>query len=285
MTGRCSDLARAAAEPLAGTAPYARTWVAVEQPGPWGARALTASRLDPAVGRALADRTADLPVTVVLIRRPGHHADLGRPGPRTVLVAHTGPGRPWLERGVLDDPAALLDIDVAALADGVRPGIGSLDDGPVVLVCTNSRRDACCALRGRPAVTELAAALPGRVWESSHLGGHRFSPTVLRLPDGFVFGGPGAARLDLAACRGRTALTRPAQAAELAVLAAQGVAPRGLVVAVEADGRVGVRDGERRWSVRVDAQPLPDRPESCGAPDVPAVALRAVIDGAVCTGG
>lgn len=284
MTIRCSDLARSGGEPLAGTAPYARAWVALEQPGPWGARALTASRLDPAVGRALTDRTADLPVTVVLIRRPGHHADLGRSGPRTVLVAHTGPGRPWLEQGVVDDPATLIDLDLAALADGVRPRVGPLVDGSVLLVCTNSRRDACCALRGRPAVAELSATRPGRVWESSHLGGHRFAPTVLSLPDGFVFGGPGATRLDLASCRGRTALAAPAQAAELAVLAGlSGLAgaPRALAVSEGAEGRFRVADGARTWPVLVRAEALADRPESCGKPAVPAVAHRAVVEASV----
>ncbi|MCU0266029.1 MAG: sucrase ferredoxin [Actinomycetia bacterium] len=279
MTLRCSAVARAGGEPLAGTAPHARAWVALEQPGPWGPQALTSSHLDAAVGAALVQRTAGLPVTVVLIRRPGRHADHRLPGPRTVLVAHSGPASSWLERGTIEDPAVLLDLDLVALADGARAGLGPLEAEPVLLVCTNSRRDTCCALHGRPAVDELAAARPGRVWESSHLGGHRFAPTVLSLPDGFVYGGPRAATLGLGACRGRSALPPPAQAAELAVLLALGSAPRPLTVEDAGPGRLVVHDAGHAWPVRVHTEALASRPESCGKPPVPGLTHRAVVDG------
>jgi len=234
---RCSTVARVLAEPLAGTAPLARTWVALEQPGPWGNRALTQSHLDPGVGADLTARSDGTGVTVVLVRRPGHHADAtsvaretgtgpagagprghGTAPPRALWIAHTGV-EPWLLRATVTDPAVLLDLDFGALAAGTRPALGEPDAEALLLVCTNSRRDECCALIGRPLAAELAATWPGRVWESSHLGGHRLAPVVLSLPDGFVFGGPRAASLSLSSCRGRSTLDRPGQAAELAELA------------------------------------------------------------------
>ena len=51
-------------------------------------------------------------------------------------------------------------------------------------MCTNARRDVCCAVRGRPVALEAAAARPGQVWECSHTGGHRFAPTAVVLPHG-----------------------------------------------------------------------------------------------------
>ena len=55
---------------------------------------------------------------------------------------------------------------------------------PALLVCTNARRDVCCAVRGRPVALQAAAERPGQVWECSHTGGHRFAPTAVLLPHG-----------------------------------------------------------------------------------------------------
>ena len=56
------------------------------------------------------------------------------------------------------------------------------------LVCAHSRRDTCCAVRGRAVAAELQAVRPGVVWECSHTGGHRFAANVLVLPSGLLYG-------------------------------------------------------------------------------------------------
>ncbi|HEX5771780.1 MAG TPA: sucrase ferredoxin, partial [Nocardioidaceae bacterium] len=75
----CSEQSAAVHEPMAGTAPHALAWVALEQNGPWGARAFSQSHLDPDVGRAIEDTAAEYDVRPALIRRPGRHADPHRP--------------------------------------------------------------------------------------------------------------------------------------------------------------------------------------------------------------
>ena len=62
------------------------------------------------------------------------------------------------------------------------------DADPLYLVCTHGRHDACCALRGRPVALELDRVRPGRVWETSHVGGDRFAANLLVLPTGEVYG-------------------------------------------------------------------------------------------------
>ncbi len=268
---RCSENARELGEPLAGTAPVAAAWVALEQSGPWGRNALLESHLDPRLGARLVELSAALPVTVVLVRRVGEHADHHRAGDKRALwIAWSGGADgsgSWLRHAEVEDPWVVADLDLEALARGRTPGLGQPDsDERLLLVCTNGRRDVCCAINGRAAAVELAGRHPGRVWESSHLGGHRLSPTVLSLPDGFVYGGPGATALDLAACRGRSGLDRPPQAAELAVLAATGAtAPRALPVRPGGVGQwlVGSSREERRVDVH-DRTLEPARPESCG---------------------
>ena len=102
-------------------------------------------------------------------------------------------------------------------------------DAPILAVCTNSSRDACCGIDGRALVTSLSA-LPG-VWECSHLGGHRFAPTALLVGSGVVYGRltePIARQLVMhgpdpqtsAWMRGRSSLEPAVQAAEAHLLAA-----------------------------------------------------------------
>ena len=185
----CATLARALDEPLYGTASRVRGWVLLEQPGPWGREAVTESRLDRDLARAL-ERAADAAgLRLLLIRRSGR----GASQPHTCFVAHTSRGRRWLERRRLDDPAELLTLDMAAVVAGERPGFGQPVTEPVYLVCTNGRHDRCCATYGRPLALALAAAHGELIWESSHVGGDRFAGNLVCLPDGHYFGRVGPA--------------------------------------------------------------------------------------------
>lgn len=322
--GSCSGRVDAAGLSAYGTAAAAHAWVALEQPGPWGRTAATQSHLDPELAAAIESAVASASGRLVLVRAPGPHPDaattrtpLGsaRPGDsrsdareqegdrRTVLVAWSGPS-PWLLRGRVDDPADLLTLDWAALGAGdeqrVRAGAGWLSPDPLgaVLVCTNGRRDRCCAIRGRPVALDAGRARPGRVWEGSHLGGHRFAPTALVLPVGRLFGRLDAAgvvaAVDAAAearlpaellgprhDRGVGRLPAPAQVAESAVRAGTGETawgrlqvdePRSALARPPAGGdrwEVPVRhtDG-RRWTVHVTRRPGPALSDSCGKPPV-----------------
>lgn len=285
----CSTASQELDEPLAGTAATARTWLLLEQPGPWGAKALTSSHLDPALGRALEAAAKGTGVRIALIRRPGRHADFGTPTTRQVYAAHTVPGSVWLHSATIDDPGQLLDLDFAALGRGGHHTVDSVlgarphTGDPLALVCTNGKRDRCCALLGRPLAAALAASGVEGVWEVTHLGGHRFSPTLLVLPYGYAYGraeahavqevlhGVQEGRIVVAGCRGNSAWERPGQAAELAVRTAvreygtdalsvmrtKGAAPRWEVTVAHADGR--------RWHVVVvQGASAPPRPESCG---------------------
>jgi hypothetical protein len=280
----CATLSLELSEPLAATAATAATWLLVEQAGPWGAKALTESHLDSELGRALDLAAAGTGVRVALIRRPGRHADC-LPGARhEVIVAHTAPGRSWIRRETVADPAELLRLDFAALGSGHHNDFGiEHAGGPIALVCTNGRRDRCCALLGRPLAAELAAAGHSEVWEVTHLGGHRFSPTMLVLPYGYAYGRlTGTAAKDVLAStaaghmvpewsRGRSFWDRPGQAAEQAVreLTGETLAE---VLTVDQPSRAGdgwlvaVRhDDGRAWEVEVvEGVSEPARPESCG---------------------
>jgi hypothetical protein len=265
---------------MAGTTVVAAAWLCVEQPGPWGRDALRDSHLDSGVARELARRSKAAGVRVAVIRRPGPHADRHRVVPRRVFVAHTRPGSMWLEQAMIADPAELLGIDLGAVASGVRPGFEAVAS-PLLMVCTNGRRDVCCALYGRPVAAELD------VWECSHTGGHRFAPTGVLLPSGYGYG-----RMDVELgsrlvasrdvvverCRGRSAWEPAGQVAELAVREATGERdPDALVVVVQQGSRVVVAhvDG-RQWTVTVGTVTGERvRPPKCEAEPVPPVSVVA----------
>lgn len=65
-----------------------------------------------------------------------------------------------------------------------------------LLVCTHGSRDRCCGQAGTVLFLEVENAVQAsedltsvRVWRTSHIGGHRFAPTALTLPDGMTWAG------------------------------------------------------------------------------------------------
>jgi hypothetical protein len=282
-----------------GTAPSAMFWVALEQNGPWGAQAATQSHLDPDLGRTLNGICQDAGGRFILIRRPGAHSDLSEGNPQRVYLAGGLAGSPWLLEADLDDPARLVRLSLLG-ADTLRRGdLDAIQDAlpelrlspvPVLMICSNSRRDICCSVRGRPVALEAALQRPGQVWECSHTGGHRFAPTGVLLPHGQTLGrlsgasavdAVDAARLgelpaDLLGAahdRGRSHLSAPEQAAE-SVVRQQIQEPVLLALSTTTTPhpdqentwscRVSHVDG-RHWDVVAERVPVADDlPASCG---------------------
>jgi hypothetical protein len=289
-----------------GTAAVARFFVIVEQSGPWGRNAATESHLDHELGAELDARAAQAGGRLMLVRKPGGHPD--HVGPHTVLLAYAGgpPGEAWLLSARLAHAGDLLGLDWGALARGnkalVRASLpGAEPWEPVLLVCTNGRRDVCCAVRGRPLAAHASRIAPGRVWEVSHTGGHRFAPTAVLLPWGqtyaridhqsveWVLGASTTAHtpaelLGSVHDRGRSALAPAAQCAESHVRAGIGETHLPSLWAGEptpSDDAVDVpvthADG-RGWVVRVERVPAGrTRPESCGKAAVEVLEHRAAI--------
>ena len=301
----CSATSESLHESAFGSAATAKAWICLEQGGPWGRVAAVESHLDPVVGRQLDAAAQDASARFVLIRTPGRHADAhdGQHDRHTVLLASADVRAPVLLHGQVDDPAQLLPLDVEALVRddvvAVRSSVPDVRltaaDEPALLVCTNGRRDLCCAVRGRPVAVEASARRPGQVWETTHTGGHRYSPTGVLLPTGQTLGrfdtDLAVAALDAASQgelapqlhgpdhdRGLSALDAPVRAAVSAVREAvaeptlralTGTAEptsddAWLVTVTHSDGRTWEADATRTVLG-------PDRPESCVKPAVPQV--------------
>jgi hypothetical protein len=250
----CADAARARGASIAASAGRHDRFLLVEMPGPWGSSVAEATYPGTDVARELVRAAADAHTHVVLIRRPGRPADTGPAGtgpagtgPAGTGPAGTGPadrgpdgslawaiadtrGSGRLTWGSWREPGELLGIDLGAdhgaWAQSGGTAAGSSGPQRVALICTNGKRDRCCAVYGRPAAAAVAAAATDwDTWECSHLGGHRYAATMLLLPAGDMFGwldpesavaairGFDSGELALPHYRGRTGQPPQAQAA------------------------------------------------------------------------
>jgi hypothetical protein len=231
---RCSVQARLRGDSPVATAPPARRWLLVEQPGPWGRDALLESRFDRRVASRLSARARELGMRVQLVRRAGERLTDSH---MRWAVADTRPGVETVTWSTRSSDAELLDVPW----DG---SVGTVSAVPTYLVCAHGAHDVCCAVRGRPLARALSVpGTPADVWESSHLSGDRFAANVVVLPWGLVYGqvpedGGGlveahaAGRVVLPLLRGRAGLAPAAQAAqdharrELGLLGVDDLPPR-----------------------------------------------------------
>ena len=211
---RCSAVAEQLGEPMIGSVDERRRWLLVEDRSHWGEKAVR-----DVLGTAF-------------------EADAKSRGLRPLLVRHRegAPGADAVRRSFLVDTVTreiavrsirdLYELRLEELSDAPLDAFGEPHPDPIFLVCTNGRRDACCALRGRATLASLDAVDADATWECTHLGGHRFAGNLVCLPDGIVYGrvAPTVAprlvtayrdgRLDLEHLRGRSMLPASAQVAE-----------------------------------------------------------------------
>jgi hypothetical protein len=271
---RCAALARELGERPTGTASRISALLMIEHSGTWPVN-VRERLLTEVFGRGAPRRFDELHVRLglrsLVIRRPGRTTQSEHPA---VFVAGCRPGNHWLERLPVTDLAELTRLDLEALAVG-RGGVGEPVAHPMLLVCTHGRKDACCAIKGRPVADALSREYPEQTWQCTHFGGDRWAGNLLVAPHGVMYGQldavsavPAAAaaqagevRLDN--LRGRTGIDPFAQVAEIAVREQTGLAGLDDVLATEVhvleydiQASVEVRAGGDRFLVRVRRRPL-----------------------------
>lgn len=269
----CSTLSAQAGEALIGTAGRAEAFFLLEYRGTWEEKAFEKSALPDEVKQRLTGIAKSLPAAKVLLIKQDERS------PRWIrffvaIASDTGARLLRFELGAYED---LLTIDLPAVLDGQPVSQGQLVDEPIYLVCTNGRRDQCCARIGFPAYQALSKLAGPAAWECSHIGGHRFAANVYYLPSGILYGRVSAAdapalleagqagKLRLENLRGRTVYPPAAQSAEFALRQQSGDssldAYRLDQAVEEAPGQwrvefISNRDGERHvLAVRVEKGP------------------------------
>ncbi len=215
-------------QPMLGTAAVVDVWLLLEYRPAWRAKAISDNALGEGVRGWLTHGIEALEgqghkVRAQFIRQP----EIDRPDTR-LLIQHDGALRTFESGGPGYD--GLIQTPVETL---FRGDSGERLEAPRYFVCTNGQRDLCCARFGLPLYNQLRERLGERVWQVTHLGGHRFAPNVLVLPQGVLYGrvgmaGPDAgddsverfvAEVEAGAVprrylRGRSCYPKPVQAAE-----------------------------------------------------------------------
>lgn len=256
----CAAVADRRGDPLAGTAPRGTTWVLIEYRAAWPVNGFDGIDLDDGVHDRVFEAARALHARILLVRRYGRRR-AGGPGQWAVLH-RTRSGRSRQRWGVwrrdtdLEEIARILRA-IAEAGDGEVAPLGDDDRPSAVLVCAHGQHDVCCSVRGRPVAEALSDAWPERVWECTHVGGDRFAPNVLVVPDGVAYGRltPGTAcstieqhlagRISADHLRGYTDLVPVAQAAVAGLLASFGPAGRDDYAIVSMDR------GAESWRLRV----------------------------------
>jgi len=197
----CAQQSLDAGEPLFGTAAAdIAFWLLLEHDGRWDREALATPTLPEAVRAHLGRWLAQTPRARFQLVRDLRAEPLTFP--RRLFLVTSREGEARTREVLLGSWEELLALDLDALATTLPPAdprvVERLD--PLVLVCTHGRRDPCCARLGVSVFHELAQDLVGEhpdcVFQTTHLGGHRFAATLVLLPHGYAYG-----RLDVAAAR------------------------------------------------------------------------------------
>jgi hypothetical protein len=132
---RCSARSEQLDEPMIGSIDQRVRWLQVEDRSPWGEKAVR-----DVLGAGLEAAAKERGMRLLLVRRREGDpaADAVR---RAFLVDTEAASMAVRSISSLDELPALLDVPVA--------DFGAPLTDPILLVCTNGKRDACCALRGR----------------------------------------------------------------------------------------------------------------------------------------
>jgi hypothetical protein len=176
---RCATSARDRTDPTAGSAPQARRWLLLEHPGPWPIDAIAGSGLRASTLSLLRTSAEIGGARMLLVRRPGRRDPQAERRWTVIGPDFETVTAPWT------DGRNLLRACLALTQPAELP---ATPQAPVILVCTHGVHDVCCAIRGRPVAAALAERWPDLVWECSHVGGDRFAPNVVLLPEGFYYG-------------------------------------------------------------------------------------------------
>lgn len=216
----CSLDSLGADEAMYGTATTVETWLLLEYNGRWSGEAFRDSKIPDAVKAAINRYIKGFPNSrIQLVKKQKRSSDGIK-----LFIARSREKDPVLSEITLGGYEDLLEQDLDSI---IKDRSSELRE-PVFLICTNGEHDKCCGKFGMPVYMEAAAGMYGEnVWQTTHLGGHRFASTLVCLPHGLYYGrvreGAKAGeifceykegRIDLESYRGRSCCSTPVQAAE-----------------------------------------------------------------------
>jgi len=182
----CSVLSRISAEPLAGTAPFARHFVFITWPKKyWQYEALEAKGGFPQGLKKWMKEQSEVngKISIRLVSRAG----LGQDKVEIYIYPEK-----YCYSNVL--PSQIPAVLESYFRDGITAAFSPAPiEGEQIFICTHGRHDKCCAKFGQELADKMRYHVSRQktaveVWDSSHLGGHRFAATMIDFPTGRAYG-------------------------------------------------------------------------------------------------
>ena len=192
----CSQTSRESGVDIIGSAYEHRLYVAIECPPPWTSDDMESKGIPDnlrELSQELYDDYDRFQTRFLLI----HNEHLQQENLVRVLFFRKPSG---LSRGYIKQEFHLMDINqVASLVRSYVMG-EAVDATPVddpnrdILICTHGSRDRCCSRFGNPLyrqalkIVEERSLSSIRIWQASHIGGHRMAPTAIDFPEARYYG-------------------------------------------------------------------------------------------------
>lgn len=179
----CWDISIGRGEPLIGTASRVDIWFLLTYGGPMGAKAFAESKISEEVKDYFNQLLGSVPHSRLLLIKPLFQENKYR---LQVVVGREAD--PFAMSFELDHYEDVIDLDITGALTDETIYAEKIHRQPFFTVCTNGSRDPCCARLGLKTFREFREIAPERVWQSSHVGGHRFAANVLSFPYGIYYG-------------------------------------------------------------------------------------------------
>lgn len=181
----CSQRSREVGEQLFGTVKKTTLWLLLEYPYLWGRKAFEESDLPAQLKSHLSSLLDCAPYSkLLLIKSQGAMFE----DKINFFVVISSENQPRTYRFHFDSYPDLLDLEITGLLSEKSISYSYLYSEPIFLVCTNGKRDPCCAKYGLSVYDQMSMINGDKVWQTTHLGGHRFAANVLCFPHGILYG-------------------------------------------------------------------------------------------------
>ena len=182
----CSIMTRQTGEPLAGTAPFAKHFVFITWPKKyWRYDALDSKGGFPEGLKEWMKSQSEITGKVSI--RLVSHKELNNESVNIYIY----PEKIYYSNILPEEISGVLMSHF--LNECNSKNIAKNIEKDHILVCTHGRHDKCCAKFGQELANNLRNHLKDQqnnieVFDSSHLGGHRFAPTMIDFPSGSAYG-------------------------------------------------------------------------------------------------
>jgi hypothetical protein len=191
----CADLSRRSGEDLIGSAPTYATYIFIECPQPWTANAWD-SKAIPSNLKAFVEKVtrSHRQIKFLLIS-----ADKPNPNSKARVIAfhrHSSPSTGYIRQEFRVNLEKVVPLIERYLANPEAIALQPSTERSIrdFFICTHGSHDKCCAHYGYPFFRQARTIALNlglrdvRVWQVSHIGGHRFAPTMIGFPDGRYYG-------------------------------------------------------------------------------------------------